>query len=259
MIVGLAKMLGGLQGGWTLVDAGAWRMDVTLAADRAGGSRPAASKSGELLNMLRTEAPSAVVIVRAGVVRLQAHTNAEIETARRLLDRYLLQKTCSAVVTVEHRDGPGGPWRRRHGPYQAPRTRHGGRPTRLQSGTPLLTRRTRSIWLAIFIACALAGATWYALAPDVASFQTGYVLVLPMLIVGLVWLHHRIPTKIEWVVAIAVATTGPVMYLLVGGSDWWFAGQLMVLPLVILVTTRVPSHGPERWYGGFRDGPWGPP
>jgi hypothetical protein len=115
------------------------------------------------------------------------------------------------------------------------------------------------IWLAIFVGCALAGGTWYPLAPAVASFQVGYVLLLPLLIVGLVWLHRRLPNRVEWALAIVLALAGPAMYLIVGGSYWWFAGQLMVLPLVILMTTRLPSSGREPWYGGFRDGPWGPP
>ena len=66
-------------------------------------------------------------------------------------------------------------------------------------------------------------------------------------------------------IAVVVGTGGSVAYVLFDGSQWWLWGQVALLPFVLLVLisgVKPPKPGqppPEPWYGGTRDGPWGPP
>jgi hypothetical protein len=68
---------------------------------------------------------------------------------------------------------------------------------------------------------------------------------------------------------VSLAPIGPVAYLVWGGDQWWNWGQLTPLPLLLLLfgdeiraafsdedDDERASHSP---YGGFADGPWGPP
>jgi hypothetical protein len=115
-----------------------------------------------------------------------------------------------------------------------------------------------------FVIAAVAGGTWYGLAPGVASYQIGLVLILPLALVVLFWLHRRLPTRVQWVVAIALAAGGALGYLVYGGSQWWAWGQAAVLPFVSLAIARSIARGTapgarEPWYGGHIEGPWGPP
>ncbi len=78
----------------------------------------------------------------------------------------------------------------------------------------------------------------------------------------LVWLHRRLPLRVQWVLALSIALVGPVGYLLWGGSQWWNWGQLTPLPLLLLVmrdSFKDEDDDPRPYYGGMADGPWGPP
>ncbi len=85
------------------------------------------------------------------------------------------------------------------------------------------------------------------------------------LIMSLVWLHRRLPLRLQWVLALGIALVGPAGYLVWGGSQWWNWGQLTPVPLVMLVMRDAfkdddddDEEAPPR-YGGLMDGPWGPP
>ena len=84
------------------------------------------------------------------------------------------------------------------------------------------------------VIAALAGGTYYVVAPGVASYQVGFVLMFPLLVVVLFWLHRRLPTRVQWGVALLLAAGGPLGYLIYGGSQWWAWGQAAVVPLVLL-------------------------
>jgi peptidoglycan/LPS O-acetylase OafA/YrhL len=118
--------------------------------------------------------------------------------------------------------------------------------------------------LAISILAA-GGITWYALAPGVASYQVGYTLALPAIITAIVWIGKRLPRWLDWMIAVALGAGGAGAYVLFNGSQWWLWAQVALLPIVLLVLIsgmRPPDPGqrtPEPWYGGMRDGPWGPP
>jgi hypothetical protein len=128
--------------------------------------------------------------------------------------------------------------------------------------------RTRRKWLMWTLTAMLVGAAggiaWYVLAPGVASYQVGYLLVLPGLITALIWLGRRLPRWLDWTIALALAAGGATAYVLLGGSQWWLWAQIAAVPLVLLIVTsgRPPSGSDQygdRWYGGTQDGPWGPP
>ncbi len=91
---------------------------------------------------------------------------------------------------------------------------------------------------------ALIGAVWYARAPGVASYQLGVALLLPSLLIVQVWLHHRLPARVAWTLALVIAPVGPVGYLVFGGSAWWGGGGLTAIPLATLVASRVTRGDP---------------
>lgn len=121
--------------------------------------------------------------------------------------------------------------------------------------------RARRRGLALILMFAAAGITWYALSPDVGSYQLSTLLTLPLLVVVLVWLHRHLPRRVGWALALALAPVGPLGYLFLGGSQWWGWGRMTALPLVLLVVgsgarSRVRAGAPYRVP---MDGPWGPP
>ncbi len=82
-------------------------------------------------------------------------------------------------------------------------------------------------------------------------------------------LHRRLPLWLEWAVVVPLAPVGPFAYLVWGGDQWWNWGQLSPIPLLLLAM-RDELRGAFRdddehdapgqpVYGGFADGPWGPP
>jgi peptidoglycan/LPS O-acetylase OafA/YrhL len=130
---------------------------------------------------------------------------------------------------------------------------------------PVVARRWKRRSLAAISVGAAVGITWYALAPGVASYQIGYTLALPAIITAIVWIGKRLPRWLDWVIAVALGALGSLAYVLFDGSQWWLWAQVALLPFVLLVgisSVKPPKPGQrprEPWYGGMRDGPWGPP
>jgi hypothetical protein len=124
-------------------------------------------------------------------------------------------------------------------------------------------RRVRQVTLAVLVLAAAVGVALYASNPGVASYQASSLLVFPLVIVVLVRLHRWLPSSVERLLAIILALAGCAGYVLVGDAQWWNWGQYAILPLVLLLWWEAVKTGGERpasrWYGGFRDGPWGPP
>jgi hypothetical protein len=96
----------------------------------------------------------------------------------------------------------------------------------------------------------------------VASHQASLLLILPIFIALLWRVGHWLPIRVQWVLAILSAAAGWAGYLFIGGSQWWCWGQFAVVPLATLIIVTVAKGNPGGlgpWYGGLRDGPWGPP
>jgi hypothetical protein len=120
----------------------------------------------------------------------------------------------------------------------------------------------RAVGLGAAVLAAVAGVVWYAVAPGVGTFQASGWLTAPALIIVLVWLHRRLPLRVQWALALAIALVGPVGYLLWGGSQWWNWGQLTPLPVVLLAMRKSFEDDDDELqphYGGMAGGPWGPP
>ncbi len=127
----------------------------------------------------------------------------------------------------------------------------------------------RAVSIIAAIVAAAVGVGWYAESPGVGTFQASGLLTAPLLILVLLWLHRRLPLWLQWAVAVPLAPVGPFAYLVWGGDQWWNWGQLSPIPLLLLATRDElrrafsdddeddPSAQPA--YGGFADGPWGPP
>jgi hypothetical protein len=123
----------------------------------------------------------------------------------------------------------------------------------------LLGRRFWWIAFAVSVALAAVGVTWYAASPGVASYQASTLLTLPALLFVLVWLHHGLPMRVQWIAAGLLVLVGPVGYLLIGGDQWWNWGQLTPVPLLMLLVTRSGSSDSSGAWSAGTDGPWGPP
>lgn len=115
-------------------------------------------------------------------------------------------------------------------------------------------------WIAFGIAVLLAaiGVAWYVATPGVASYQVSSLLTLPALVIACVWLHQRLSSRLQWTGAIALALVGPVGYAVIGGAQWWNWGQMTLVPLLLLMLSKV-DDSERSWAGGAGDGPWGPP
>jgi hypothetical protein len=125
----------------------------------------------------------------------------------------------------------------------------------------LTWRRFCWIVFAISLVLAALGVYWYVTAPGVASYQASSLLTLPLFVIALVWLHKRLPIRVQWIVAWPLALVGPIGYAVFGGDQWWNWGQLTPLPLLLLIVTRpgaIDSDGAATG-GVVGDGPWGPP
>jgi len=125
-------------------------------------------------------------------------------------------------------------------------------------------RRARLLARVAALAALLLSATgiyWYVARPGVVSYTVGGWLVLPGYGVVLSRLHQRVPDRIEWLLAVALAIGGACAYLAWPSADWWYFGLLLLLPLAALIGLSIARSGaePEPWFGGFQDGPWGPP
>jgi hypothetical protein len=122
-----------------------------------------------------------------------------------------------------------------------------------EDGTPVPRRRT-------VLVVTLAGIVWHAVAPGVTAYQFASVLMLPGLAVLVTGAGMKLSVPARWVAALAIALLMLAGYLLEGGPEWWYWGKLAVWPLVIQLYARFgPAVRDEPWYGGHRDGAWGPP
>jgi hypothetical protein len=130
-------------------------------------------------------------------------------------------------------------------------------------GMRAAARRVRRGGVVAIIALGAYGVVLYAIAPGVGSYQASLLLILPIFILVLSRVGRRLPTRVQWALAIPLAALGWIGYLFIGGSQWWSWGQFAVFPLATLIivtaTKRNPNGLRAQWYGGLRDGPWGPP
>lgn len=123
------------------------------------------------------------------------------------------------------------------------------------------SRGVRLIRRVIILALAAGGIVLYAGAPGVGSYQLGSAMVFPAFVMILFWLR-RLPGWLKWTGSVGLAVTGIVGYLLTGGPQWWFWGQVAVWPIVLMAFSRIrPGELARRppWYGGPAQGPFGPP
>jgi peptidoglycan/LPS O-acetylase OafA/YrhL len=128
-------------------------------------------------------------------------------------------------------------------------------------------KHPRLVWaLATLVAAALAvpGVVLYAENPGVATSQLNSLLVLPLVMLVLYWLHRRLPLRVQWIGAWLVLLLGAGAYLLEPNDQSWQYGAMGSLPLLMLAIARQERRNHERGedepaYGGWCDGPWGPP
>ncbi len=251
-----------------MLDDRTWR----LVVDVEGSERSAERLTGALQAALNTDDDA--VSHDARRIFVYADSQEALAVARRVVTDQLRQAELAATVTSSHWNEATNDWHLPDGaPARSLLVRTGPPPpegtivsferrgTQVNLGPRELKRAAR-VALALAFVCAAGGITWYALAPDVGSYQATFVLVLPALIVLLVWLYRRLPRRLSWTLAIALAVGGPTAYVVEGGSQWWYWGKMAVMPLMLLLLTRVKPGSvtrSERWYGGLSDGPWGPP
>lgn len=128
---------------------------------------------------------------------------------------------------------------------------------------PLRPATARRLGLASVSLMAAAAVAWYSVNPGVAAYQVGWLLVLPFVVTALLWLHRRLPRRVEWALAVCVAPIGPAAYLIVGGDRLWGLVVMTELPLLLLMSSRAGSPDPlrakVRSIAGPLEGPWGPP
>ena len=124
-----------------------------------------------------------------------------------------------------------------------------------------MTRRV-VIWtvgIATAIAVAAVGVVLYARRPDVDTLWLNFLLVTPLLLIGLRALHRVLPQRVQWIAAIVLAPLGGIAYLVWPGDQWWNYGALTAQPLILLAATRARDQPPDPSAVGMADGPWGPP
>jgi hypothetical protein len=123
------------------------------------------------------------------------------------------------------------------------------------------SRGVRLFRRTIILALAAGGIVVYADAPGIGSYQLGSAMVFPAFVMILFWLR-RLPSWLKWTGSVILALAGIVGYLLTGGPQWWFWGQVAVWPIVLMAFSRIRAEELARqppWYGGPAQGPFGPP
>ena len=64
-------------------------------------------------------------------------------------------------------------------------------------------------------------------------------------------------SRVAWIAAALLAGAGIAAYLVQGGQLWWWLGLGAVIPLVLLMLSRLSGDEWPPHVGG--DGPWGAP
>jgi hypothetical protein len=114
------------------------------------------------------------------------------------------------------------------------------------------------------VAFAVPGVVLYAENPGVATSQLNGLLVLPLVILVLYRLHRWLPLRLQWIGAWLLLLLGAGAYLLWPNDQAWQYGAMGCIPLLMLAMAREERRNQERGeeepaYGGWVDGPWGPP
>lgn len=241
------------------MDHAGWRLEIRVSGVTGSGARRPARREAAVIARHITDVLGDTVEVESDPPRVTVITTTRdlVEQVQDELDAVLKAGETEAVVRISFRLHEHTEWVLTQPSYRFPRT------GRAAARRRWVRHRPRLSWSAFILVAAAAGGTLYGLSPGVGSYQVGFVLMLPLLIVVLLWLHRRLPQRLQWAIAIVLAVTGPAGYLVVGGSQWWAWGQAAVVPVLLLVYARsLPgaSDGfPEPWYGGPMEGPWGPP
>jgi hypothetical protein len=131
---------------------------------------------------------------------------------------------------------------------------------------PAQRRAAQRVLLAgrtVSLIAAAGGVLLYVVTPGDGSYQLSSLLVWPLFTILLRRVDRRIQTPPKWAAAIVLAGAGCAGYVVFGGPQWWNWGQFAVYPLAMLLIARSVRSGSiaprDRWLGGYRDGPWGPP
>ncbi len=189
-------------------------------------------------------------------VRVSAFKNEQIEQARRIIDEVFTEANTEAnwwgAATVYHRHGQGQNWTVTTPQHLVPRAKHRGQ-TLPPIDPPLLSSRAKRLALTGVTILAAMGATYYAVNPGVASYQVGFVLMLPMLAVILAWLHKRLSPRIRWTLAIVLAAVGPAGYLIFGGVEGESTDVLATARSMLCIAFSQDSYSVAT---GTRRGDW---
>jgi peptidoglycan/LPS O-acetylase OafA/YrhL len=120
-------------------------------------------------------------------------------------------------------------------------------------------KRPALVWT-VAVALAVPGVVLYAESPGVATAQLNGLLVVPLLMLVLVWLHRRLPLRLQWIGAWLVLLLGAGAYLLWPNAQTWQYGAMGAIPLVMLAVAREErDEEDDPAYPAWVDGPWGPP
>jgi hypothetical protein len=131
-----------------------------------------------------------------------------------------------------------------------------------------LVKRPAVLWTAstaIAVSLAALGVVLYASSPGVVTYQLNSLLVFPLLVLVLYWLHRWLPLRLQWIAAWLLAPLGAIAYLAWPNDQSWAYGMLTVFPLLALAAITEERRREERGeadepgYGGWTDAPWGPP
>jgi hypothetical protein len=113
------------------------------------------------------------------------------------------------------------------------------------------------LWIAAVLAAAL-GVWLYARDPRGLTYFAHTLLVFPLYLAVLDELSRRLPYRLQWGLAIALAVLGPLAYLVWMNDQWWLYGALAALPFVLLAEQRAERRGEPGGAAAGAD-PWSPP
>jgi hypothetical protein len=121
-----------------------------------------------------------------------------------------------------------------------------------------------SAGIAASIAAAVVGIVVYAVDPGVLTYHVNLLLLTPALWLVLHAAQRVLAYKVQWVIAIVLAPLGAAVYVMWPNAQWWNYGALLAVPFFLLAVDRAErvrraNGDSEPAYGGWFDGPWGPP